>query len=339
MSAEPPLDRAALVGVARSRYGLEVEQATFLPDGTAHAYRLEGPGGRVFAKVIPDTPSGQQLTRSLLAELPLLKVLRGEALLPRVPQALTTLDGESLARVEGYALILYQWIEATNLSSAWEGALTELAPLLGRLHAATPRILAAVQTLPAPPETFELPLDDLDRDLAALRQLGRGARPGLRALKALLAPHEPAIGRLAARLRHFQGVARRRPPRLVVCHTDAHGGNVMRDAAGQLWLVDWATARLAPPEHDLWMLHARLPQVLPAYQAEVGAALHPDPDLLGFYLCRRPLEDLAADLYWALHEHTRAQQDEATLDILTRFVLPAVQRAEDELDQLTAALG
>ncbi|WP_019587434.1 aminoglycoside phosphotransferase family protein [Deinococcus apachensis] len=339
MSAEPPLSHAALLRVLGSDYGLELDMVTFLPGGTAPAYRAEGPSGHFFVKVLPETAYGAEVKERISAEVPLLRALRESGVLPLVPSPLPTRSGNDLSRVEDYSLVVHEWIEASNLGADWTAALGELAPLLGRLHAGTEAIKAAVQRLPVPPEDFGLPFQEgLRRDLKLLRGSLPDARAGVRALRDLLLPYENVLQLLLERAQSFQAAARSRPHSLVVCHTDAHGGNVMRDAAGALWIIDWETARLAPPEHDLWMLHARLPEVLPAYEAAAGRSADLDPDVLGFYFCRRALEDLALDVNMILHQNTRPEQDEANLTVLERYVLPSVAQTEEELARLLTAL-
>nr|WP_255447952.1 phosphotransferase [Deinococcus sp. AJ005] len=132
-------------------------------------------------------------------------------------------------------------------------------------------MLARVDALPTAQEDFALPFEaELRADLQSLHSLTPEVRPGLHQLRDLLGPHEPHLQTLMTRITKLQTATRARSHEFVVCHTDAHGGNVIRDVANQLWIIDWETARLAPREHDLWMLHARLPEVLPAYQAALG---------------------------------------------------------------------
>ena len=151
-------------------------------------------------------------------------------------------------------------------------------------------------------------------------------------------PHADDLERLLDAARSFQRAAREREVTFVLCHTDAPGGNVMRGAAGKLWIIDWETARLAPPEHDLWMLHARLPAVLSAYEAALGHPISLDLDLLGFYFYRRVLEDLAVDVNMILHENTRGEEDKANLDVLERFILPAAKGVGEDFARLGRAL-
>lgn len=339
MAAEPLIAHASLLRAVREHYGLPLQTLAFLPDGTAPAYRAEGPPGRWFLKVLPNTPYGSEVLSRVRAEVPLLRTLRETGVLPRVPRLVPTRAGADIAWVGEHAVALYEWIDAVNLGDSWTGALPELAPLLGRLHVGTAEVGARVSGLPVPPEDFGLPFEaGLLDDLRSLEGVGSGERPGLRALRNLLRPHREELGHLLRQARTFQRAVRTRPQPFVVCHTDAHGGNVMRDAAGQLWLIDWETARLAPPEHDLWMLHARLPEVLPAYQEARGQRVALDADVLGFYFTRRVLEDLAVDVGMILRGNTRPEEDEANLAVLERYVLPDLARTEERLRKVWCTL-
>ncbi|WP_309570557.1 aminoglycoside phosphotransferase family protein [Deinococcus sp.] len=260
MSTEPSLDHAALLDVVRTAFGLDVTTLTFLPDGTAPAFRADGPFVRVFVKVMPPTTYGDQVTERALFELPLVRALRSSGTLPRVPEPLITLGGEPLAVLDGHRVFAYRWIDAVNTGKDWNAAAPERAVLLRRLHAGTAAIMSSTSALPMPPEDFALPFEpQLTESLHTLSCVPPDARPGLHALHELLLPHVDAILALLTRAQAYAARTRPRPRSFVVCHTDAHGGNVMRDAAGHLWIIDWETARLAPPEHDLWILHARLP--------------------------------------------------------------------------------
>jgi aminoglycoside phosphotransferase (APT) family kinase protein len=81
----------------------------------------------------------------------------------------------------------------------------------------------------------------------------------------------------------------------VVCHTDLHGENLMLDENGRLWILDWDTAMLAPPEQDLFFFAGHdtfWTAFLPAY-SEGHRPVSISPTLLRFYYYRRTLEDMA----------------------------------------------
>ncbi|WP_295816235.1 aminoglycoside phosphotransferase family protein [uncultured Deinococcus sp.] len=329
MSAPPDLDPAALLAVLRADFGLEVDDVTFLPDGTAHAFRAQGPGGRFFVKVMPDSPYGARVTARALAEVPLLSALRSSGVLPRVPAALRTREGGWVAALGGFRVFVYEWIHGVNTGGAWEAALPELAELLGRLHGASDGLRREVPDLPMPPEDFALPFEAALRDvIGSLPHRTAEARPEVQALRDLLGPHLGTLERVLDAVSAVAADLRSRPLELVVCHTDAHGGNVMRGADGALWIVDWETARLAPPEHDLWMLGRHLPACVDAYARGLGRPFSPDADLLRFYTLRRPLEDLAEDVRWLLRERPTPDVAAHSLRIIGEFVLPALLAAE-----------
>lgn len=72
----------------------------------------------------------------------------------------------------------------------------------------------------------------------------------------------------------------------VLCHTDAHGGNLMSDGQGKVTLIDWENMILAPKEADLFMYRE-----LPFYRdfPESSAA---NPKAMRYYVLRRDLEDI-----------------------------------------------
>jgi Ser/Thr protein kinase RdoA (MazF antagonist) len=256
-----------------------------------------------------------------------------------VPRFLRTLSGAELSAFGASHVAVFSWIDAVNLGPDWENALPELAALLGHLHAHTSDIMARVPRLPIPPEDFALPFETtLSADLAALATLPPTARPGLRALRDLVAPYEALVLRHLQAVRVLRAGVLDRRVRHVVCHTDAHGANVLRDVDARLWIVDWEMARLAPPEHDLWMLLVRRPDVLAEYRRTAGRHAQLDPDVLSFYVLRRVLEDVAVDVHAVVHEHRRPEEDANTLDILTRFVLPALEAAEHDCVTVTQGL-
>jgi thiamine kinase-like enzyme len=62
-------------------------------------------------------------------------------------------------------------------------------------------------------------------------------------------------------------------------HGEPNGENLVRDRADNWFLVDWESARIAPPERDLWELSH---SVLARYQ-ELAGSSQPRRDLLHLY--------------------------------------------------------
>ena len=87
--------------------------------------------------------------------------------------------------------------------------------------------------------------------------------------------------------------ANQRDVRRVVCHTDCHAGNLLVDeATGELCaILDWDHARIAPREHDLWLVADTddPSPFLEAYGARDLDRVHVE-----YALVARALRDLAA---------------------------------------------
>ncbi|MFI7430029.1 phosphotransferase enzyme family protein [Micromonospora sp. NPDC049836] len=247
-------------------------------DGHAYAVKLTGGG----------TPAGS-VVAALLAE-------RG---VPGVPAPLTTRDGRLDAVHDGRRLTVVPWVS------------DEPAPD-GDLRAAHWRgygaLLAAVHAVPVTGELAGLPREDHSHAAvgAAVRETDRR----LRAVDGATADrwtgevvaHWRAAGadldRLLAAVDRLGAELRARPAELVVCHGDPHLGNLLLGADGQVWLIDWDDAVLAPRERDLMFVLEGGPAFAPrgrvdeaSFRAGYGPVT-PDPLRLAYHLGVRALDDM-----------------------------------------------
>jgi spectinomycin phosphotransferase len=91
----------------------------------------------------------------------------------------------------------------------------------------------------------------------------------------------------------------RRPPANVLCHADIHTNNVLLDADGALWIVDWDDTLLAPKERDLlFVVGGGLNRALVGPREEASAlqgygATALDPRALTYYRYARAVSDLS----------------------------------------------
>jgi spectinomycin phosphotransferase len=87
---------------------------------------------------------------------------------------------------------------------------------------------------------------------------------------------------------------------LTLCHADIHTNNIMLDADGQVWIVDWDETVLAPKERDLMfvvgggisraLVGPRDEELFRQGYGETGA----DPLTLTYYRYARAVEDIGA---------------------------------------------
>ncbi|MEU1244683.1 phosphotransferase [Micromonospora parva] len=92
---------------------------------------------------------------------------------------------------------------------------------------------------------------------------------------------------------------RDRPGSHVVCHGDPHLGNLLLGADGQVWLIDWDDAVLAPPECDLMFVLGGVLAFAPITPDQQRAVLagygttEVDRARLAWFLAVRALDDLS----------------------------------------------
>lgn len=251
------------------RWNLRVGELEYLPVGFGtHHWAARGTdGARWFVNVdeLPADPVAAQLRfRQLGNALGVARTLRdqghGFAVAPE-PAA----DGGVVARLgTAFAVSVYAHLDGESFAwGEWDHHPDEhraaILGILAELHA-----VPAGRRGPADADDFVLPeragLERLLADDGAATGgtgAGRTAAPPApagpytdRAL-ALLSTHATAVRRM---LRHYDALAdlgRSHPERFVLTHGEPHPGNMMV-VGGRHLLIDWESARLAPPERDLW---------------------------------------------------------------------------------------
>jgi spectinomycin phosphotransferase len=89
----------------------------------------------------------------------------------------------------------------------------------------------------------------------------------------------------------------------VITHGEPHPGNFIR-ADGRLFIVDWDTAALAPPERDLWMLGPDAGDSLTRYTQAFGRQL--DSASMRLYRLRWLLDDIGLFVAYLRSAHVES---------------------------------
>jgi spectinomycin phosphotransferase len=339
MPIEIPINRNALLECVRSHYGLAVTQLEYLNAGMVSAYRMTGLSESYFLKLFPNTPYGHEASARLEGEHSLLLALRELNVLERIPAPIRALDGRTISSFQGLSFAVYGFIEGHTIWETWQDSLTGIAEILGQLHAGSSQLLARHLKFPVPEEDFELPFETrLLEDLKALQFANSASRSGVLALRDLLLPRRDELLELLNRTKVFQSLARGCSREFVVTHTDLHGGNLLLDPTDQLWALDWETARVAPAEHDLWMVHSRFADFIPAYEQALGRRCEMDIDLIGFYFYRRNLEDLAMNVQQVMDDGRSDEQDFEDVARIQEYGFNAWPNLEPDLERVRVFL-
>jgi Ser/Thr protein kinase RdoA (MazF antagonist) len=336
LSREPAIDKPAILRALRQAYDLPIESVTFMTSGWAsYIYRGEIAGGAsCLVKVYDESLPEPLLATSRDFYLPLTHQLCAKGLLTSIACPVQAPDGRFSIGVGQHRIIVFHFIEghAIGFGPLPDEVLVKLAGLIGRLHSST----GSLELRSPLTEDFRIAFERLlPAGMDALTGVSPGNRHGWAEWRDLLLPRRDEILEYLRRLRHLQAVMRSHPRRMVVCHTDLHGGNLILNGAGDLYIVDWEGAQLAPPEQDLFFFagedtfHGLF---WPNYAREFPEATL-GLDALGFYFYRRGLEDLAEWIQRLLHTEQSQEQASRALHWAAQ-TLSELARTEATLEKL-----
>jgi spectinomycin phosphotransferase len=308
----------------REDFGLDLarlEPVGLGGDATAalwHGTSLGGPG---FAVKLSGSDSGA----GLLVQAHL--VAQG---VPGVLMPLVGSNGRPWARRHGLRLSVLPWIDGSRgvQSGLTPPQWTDFGRLLARVHAVP--IDGRLRDVVAPHTHRHDALAAHVRSMQARLSTGRATGAPTPADDAL---EDPLVAGLEQRWLEAQATVpalldgadrlsrrlRAQPPPSVLCHGDPHVGNVLVDAAGRVWLIDWDDAVLAPVDHDLMFVLGGVLADAPVtaeQQAWFAAGYGPldvDAESLAYHRCTRALLDLVdpAEQVLDAERYPEAERDRA----------------------------
>lgn len=341
MRIEPTFDHELLVGVLCHDYGLSVSQLTFVPKGeVAYSYIATCTDGvRYYLKLLDNTRLARTSASRFDFYLPLTDKLYTEGIFRYLPHPIRTLSSAFHTTFGEYLLILFNYIEGENpdetalhMPAVWR----MLARHVATIHNSTARVAADCPYT----ETFVIPFETALLDgLHALDSITGSDGEGRLALRNLLLPYKNAILDYLGRLHALAERARALRPQLVLCHTDIHRMNLLLNAVGDLYILDWEGAMLAPREHDLFMFTGdHFPAFLAVYRRWAdNAPLH--PDLFAFYFYRRNLEDLTDWIVRILYDNTDEAQNQIDLEGIKEDCMSAWPYLEIAIERVKSQLS
>lgn len=244
---EPPrLAPDTLTTTVAAHYALSVATLTFLPignDSATSVYRLEAADGAAYFLKLRTRAGFSAPSLHLPRFLQAQGVPHLLAPLPTKTQALSVDVGD-------FVLSLYPLLEARTAVEAGfsEEQWRALGAVMGQIH--TQPLTPEIDSL-LPRETFIPSRRGVLRDLEAALHHPAPANAEQRDLAEFWRAHQPEIRRVLDRADSLGSQLRLRARPQVVCHADLHTWNVLVDAAGEFWLVDWDEVILAPKERDL----------------------------------------------------------------------------------------
>jgi spectinomycin phosphotransferase len=309
MLEKPRIKDEKIIACLRNSYGLTVTGLEFLPlgyDSYAGVYRVQANGQTYFLKVKGDA------VEELSVRLP--RYLKEQGI-EQVVAPLPTITQELWGKVDHFTLILYPFIEG---KSGWGAGLAdsqwiEFGTVLKKLHATRlpPDLLSRM-----PQETFV----PHPKWMAVVRQLQAAVgnevydNPWEQQLAAFWMDHYHEIGAIVDRAEQLGRMLQDQSADCVLCHADIHTANLLLDAQGKLFVVDWDQPVLAPKERDL--MFVAVGGFVTEERAETlffrgYGQTEIDPLTMAYYRYTRVVEDLGgfAERVFAMDASDATKQD------------------------------
>jgi spectinomycin phosphotransferase len=141
----------------------------------------------------------------------------------------------------------------------------------------------------------------------------RGSR-STRALGDSWLAHQSIIEKALTSLEQLAEVLQPQPLPYVIAHADLHPANLLRDAAGQVFLLDWDEVMLAPRERDFIFIRGPHAQAFwQGYGEQASAEI--DWEALTYFRWERVIQDL---LYEAQQVFERDDMGEDSKEVAAR---------------------
>lgn len=322
MLQEPDIDENELILCLRKAYGLNLVKVSFLPIGA-------DPHTVVYRAVTDDaTPYFLKLRHGVFDEISVLlpKFLSDQGI-AQVITPHTTSTGELWTRWDAYTLILYPYIEGRN---GYKVALTDQQWF--DFGAA----LKAVHTVVLPPaldgriarEAYSPQWREIVRQSLEYAAAGAFQDPvAIKTADFMNAKRAETLD-LLRRTDYLAQVLQKRATEFVLCHSDAHAGNILIEDEGVLYIVDWDNPILAPKERDLMFIGGAQGFIGLTAQEEMErfyrgyGETHIDHAALAYYRYERIIDDIAVFCQMLLWTNEGGEDREQSLTYLMSNFLP-----------------
>lgn len=181
-----------------------------------------------------------------------LDLLHNEGIQQIIPP-LKTSQGQPTQHIDEFTLIVYPFIENQN---GFTQLLTDdqwvtLGKVLRKVHAfkMPQEIQSRIKR-----ETYSPKWRDIVRSLYGHIEAKPNADEWAIKLLMFMEEHQKEIHRLVDRAEFLCQIVSQKSAEFVLCHNDIHGGNVLIDPNGFIYIIDWDDPIMAPKERDLMFI-------------------------------------------------------------------------------------
>lgn len=331
---KPVLPDEALQALFQDRYTLGPVTMECLPIGLdyqAAVYRVSDLQGGVYLLKITFRPLSE--ARYLLP-----RYLNDQGI-AAVVAPLPTASGELWVTLADWTAILYPWMHGdSSLTGMTDEHWRSLGLTLRQIHqvpipASLARLLHAEAFDPA---AYVRWIETFERDSLQARP---GESAAQHALRSDWLAHRETIHRACRTLVELASVLIKRAGPSVCCHADLHPANMIRDADGRVFVIDWDDVMLAPRERDFIFLEER---ETAAFWGGYGR-VQIDWVALTYYRWERVVQDLISCAEEVFSQDSQGEETGASVARLFQEVLlgktSTIHRARAAATHLSADPG
>ncbi len=248
MIEQLPLSPQRIIDCLNTDYSIAIATLTFLPlgaDMNASVYKAHTQDGLSFFVKLK---RGHHHDISVT----LLSLLHSSGIQQIIPP-IKTIHGRPTQHIDDFTLIVYPFVEGQNgfCYNLTDDQWVTLGKVLRQIHEfdVPPSIKDRIRR-----EAYSSKRREAVRLLYAhIDGNPTGDETALK-LQTFMRDHRLAIHRLVDRAEQLSQKIREQAPEFVLCHADIHGGNVLIDANGAIYIVDWDEPIMAPKERDLMFI-------------------------------------------------------------------------------------
>lgn len=241
-------DTISLIDCLNSKYGIAATTITFLPLGAdinASVYKAETYDGRsYFVKVKYGHHSDISVT--------LLALLQASGIQQIIPP-IKTIDGKLTQYINDFTLIVYPFVDGQNgfCYNLSDDQWVALGKAMKQVHELIIPLSIKDQIMK---ETYSSNWREAVRSLVDHIDGNPYGDEAALKLQRFIKEHREVIHRLVNRAESLSQKIKEQLPEFVLCHSDIHGGNVLIDGNGAIFIVDWDNPIMAPKERDLMFI-------------------------------------------------------------------------------------
>lgn len=298
--------------ILKAQFGIECSSFTEIHGGlSAMNYKVMADEKAFFLKVYHKKKAQTSLwTENIDCYMPLLVWLNENTeLRGRIVRPIKTKQGDYRLDDDENVILLFDYIQGEPVGKSMTRAqVLEAAEIMACLHRYGSELPAHTQDIE---EDFSVSFCfSLEKFISE-----NSAMPD--DVKAILQPCLELLNIKNCELKQLSGKVKQKNVNKVLCHTDAHGYNLMQSE--HLVLVDWEGIKLAPAEADLVLFTKK-----EYWDGFIGhyRKLQPDfildDELLLFYILRRKVEDIWAFIESLLFDQISDEQRKCDLGFLSK---------------------